>query len=184
MEGAIINAMHESRWANWMWAVKSYNASNNTIMFGNGGFQESRGALHDKGGDWFVENVYEEFDSPNEFFWEKATQKLFFYHVKISKPLSSAALASLARLDDALACVVSSQRRRHDCGAWLARTLSLAERHWPSTSVCDVRSSAASQLVQLELVSLAPDRQRHHPGPDVDRDPVYVHGPPRGALGW
>lgn len=52
MKGAIVNAMHESRWANWMWDVETYNPANNSIQFGRGGFQESRGSLHDSGGDW------------------------------------------------------------------------------------------------------------------------------------
>ena len=63
MEGAIINAMHDSRWANWMWEVSKYNTTDNSITFGKGGFQESRGTDNGGGGDWFVENVYEEWDS-------------------------------------------------------------------------------------------------------------------------
>ena len=55
---------------------RRYNASTNEITFGQGGFQESRGSLHGAGGDWFIENVFEEFDSPNEFFWDRAQQKL------------------------------------------------------------------------------------------------------------
>ena len=32
MKGAIVNAMHESRWANWMWDVETYNPANNSIQ--------------------------------------------------------------------------------------------------------------------------------------------------------
>ena len=78
MEGAIINAFHEARWANWMWEVEAYNASTNAVTFGRGGFQESRGALHNAAGDWFIENVFEEFDSPNEYFWDRSEQKLYY----------------------------------------------------------------------------------------------------------
>ena len=80
MDGAIVNAMHEARWANWMWDVAAYNASTNEITFGRGGFQESRGSLHNAGGDWFIENVFEEFDSPNEFYYNKTQKKLYFYY--------------------------------------------------------------------------------------------------------
>lgn len=56
MDNAIINAMHEGRWANWMWDVETYNASTNAITFGRGGFQDSRGSLTGAAGDWFIEN--------------------------------------------------------------------------------------------------------------------------------
>ena len=89
-KGAIVNAMHESRWANWMWDVNSYDSNTNSITFGKGGFQESRGSLHNSGGDWFIENVFEEFDSVNEFFWERATQKLYYYHNGTGTPPATA----------------------------------------------------------------------------------------------
>lgn len=63
MDGAIVNAMHDERWANWMWEVSNYNKTDNSITFGLGGFQESRGTGSGIGGDWFVENVFEEWDS-------------------------------------------------------------------------------------------------------------------------
>ena len=59
MEGAIVNVMHEARWANWMWEVQTYDPDTGAMTFGKGGFQESRGSLRDSGGDWFVENVFE-----------------------------------------------------------------------------------------------------------------------------
>jgi len=90
MEGAVVNAMHESRWSNWMWEVASYSQSNNSITFGEGGFQEGRGSAENSGGDWFIENVFEEFDSPNEFFWDKAVQKLYFYFNGTGAPPSNA----------------------------------------------------------------------------------------------
>jgi hypothetical protein len=89
MDGAIVNAMHEARWANWMWEVEKYDQTTDAITFGKGGFQESRGSLHNSAGDWFVENVFEEFDSPNEFFWDKGSQKLYYYHNATGAPGSS-----------------------------------------------------------------------------------------------
>ncbi|CAE8637965.1 unnamed protein product [Polarella glacialis] len=46
-------------------------------IFGIGGFQGADG--HDEGAEWFVENVLEELDSPNEFFHDEARNKLYFY---------------------------------------------------------------------------------------------------------
>jgi arylsulfatase A-like enzyme len=89
-KGAIVNVMHPGRWANWMWEVEAI-AENNSITFGRGGFQESRGNLGTRGGgDWFIENVWEEFDSVNEFFWDKSEQKLFFFYNGTGPPPASA----------------------------------------------------------------------------------------------
>ena len=41
-----------------MFKVGSYDAAANNFTFGYGGFQGARG--NDKGGDFFVENVFEE----------------------------------------------------------------------------------------------------------------------------
>jgi hypothetical protein len=74
-----------------MWEVDAYNQSTNSIDFGRGGFQDSRGSLYGRGGDWFVENVFEEFDSPNEFFWDKPTQQLYYFHNGTGPPPASSA---------------------------------------------------------------------------------------------
>jgi hypothetical protein len=38
-------------------------------MFSRGGFQEARGS--DSGGPFYVSNIFEELDSPNEWFVDK-----------------------------------------------------------------------------------------------------------------
>jgi hypothetical protein len=57
-----------------MFKVLDYNAKTNNFTFGRGGFQGARGG-NDKneptsggGGDFFIENVYEELDYSGEFF--------------------------------------------------------------------------------------------------------------------
>lgn len=91
MEDAVVFVNHPARWSNYMFSVKAYNRSTGEIVFDKGGFQGSRGVgmikaqparglqAH-RGGDWFVENVREEWDYPNEFFWDKHAQKLYYYH--------------------------------------------------------------------------------------------------------
>jgi hypothetical protein len=44
-----------------------------------GGFQGARGS--DKGAEWFIENVMEELDAENEFFFDKETSELYLYYV-------------------------------------------------------------------------------------------------------
>ncbi len=43
--------------------------------FGYGGFQGARG--ENTGGDFFIENVFEELDNPGEFFHDEATGNLY-----------------------------------------------------------------------------------------------------------
>eukprot|EP01052_Picozoa_sp_SAG31_P002050 SAG31_NODE_69_length_28130_cov_15.318219_3_plen_139_part_00 len=60
VEGAVIQSWHDDRWANWMWEVASYDASTHQFTFGRGGFQEARGSGTGNGGDWLIENIFEE----------------------------------------------------------------------------------------------------------------------------
>ena len=48
------------------------------FTFGKGGNQGARG--NDEGGDFHVENVFEELDFANEFFFDKAAKKLYLVH--------------------------------------------------------------------------------------------------------
>jgi hypothetical protein len=45
-------------------------------MFGRGGFQEARG--WSTGGPFYIANIFEELDSPNERFFDKDTRTLYF----------------------------------------------------------------------------------------------------------
>ena len=59
-----------------MFKFGDFDAANNTIVFGEGGFQGARGS--NTGGDFFVENIMEELDAPGEFFFRDG--KLFYFH--------------------------------------------------------------------------------------------------------
>jgi len=74
----IINVWRPARWANWMFGVGHYDAAQGNFTFGAGGNQGARG--NDKGGDFFVENVFEELDNPGEFFFDKATGELYLFY--------------------------------------------------------------------------------------------------------
>ena len=80
VDGMIINVWRPARWANWMFEMGTghYNVGTSNFTFGRGGFQGARG--NNEGGDWFVENVFEEFDYPNEFFFDTQASKVYFYH--------------------------------------------------------------------------------------------------------
>mmetsp|Transcript_11415 Transcript_11415/g.33840 ORF Transcript_11415/g.33840 Transcript_11415/m.33840 type:complete len:781 (-) Transcript_11415:85-2427(-) len=74
----IMNVWRPGRWANWMFEVAHYDAATNNFTFGRGGNQGARG--ENTGGDFFVENVFEELDSPGEFFFNATTGDLFLFY--------------------------------------------------------------------------------------------------------
>ena len=71
-----VMAWRAAHWANWAFETESINASTGRISFGKGGFQGARGG---PGSDWFVQNVYEELDDPNEFYFDKQTKVLYVF---------------------------------------------------------------------------------------------------------
>jgi hypothetical protein len=86
VDDMIVNVWRPARWANWMFEVKDYNASSQNFTFGKGGFQGARG--ENTGGDFFVENVLEELDSPGEFYFDKKLKKLYLYYNGTGSPPS------------------------------------------------------------------------------------------------
>jgi hypothetical protein len=71
-----VHTFHGSFWGGWIFEIASSSSTNNTIMFTRGGFQEARGT--GKGGPFYVSNIFEELDSPNEWFVDKNTRTLYF----------------------------------------------------------------------------------------------------------
>ncbi|CAF1092306.1 unnamed protein product, partial [Adineta ricciae] len=71
-----VHAFHGGYWGSWVFEIESINRTENTIMFGRGGFQEARGM--DSGGAYYVSNILEELDSPNEWYLDKNTRTLYF----------------------------------------------------------------------------------------------------------
>ena len=55
--------------------IDQWDATSKTIGFGKGGFQGARG--NNVGAEWYVENVFEELDNPNEYFFDEEAQKLY-----------------------------------------------------------------------------------------------------------
>eukprot|EP00696_Hemimastix_kukwesjijk_P008468 gnl/Hemi2/20698_TR6856_c0_g1_i1.p1 gnl/Hemi2/20698_TR6856_c0_g1~~gnl/Hemi2/20698_TR6856_c0_g1_i1.p1 ORF type:complete len:814 (+),score=271.94 gnl/Hemi2/20698_TR6856_c0_g1_i1:155-2596(+) len=74
---AIVHAFHGGHWGGWQFEVTGRNDATNTLTFGRGGFQEARGAS--TGAEWYVENVYEETDSANEWFLDAASKQLYYF---------------------------------------------------------------------------------------------------------
>jgi hypothetical protein len=71
-----VHAFHGKYWGIWVFEIASVNVTENTIMFGRGGFQEGRGRKY--GGEYYIANIFEELDSPNEWFLDKDSRTLYF----------------------------------------------------------------------------------------------------------
>ena len=78
-----------ARWSNWMFETGSVDQSNFT--FGKGGNQGARG--NNQGGDFFVENIFEELDFPGEFFHDTRQGKLYLWHNGTGAPPTTAIIA-------------------------------------------------------------------------------------------
>jgi hypothetical protein len=71
-----VHVFHADYWGSWVFEIASSNSTENTIVFDRGGFQEARGSHG--GGAFYVANIFEELDSPNEWFLDKDTRTLYF----------------------------------------------------------------------------------------------------------
>lgn len=83
---ALFFVWRPARWANWMFEVADYDKASNNFTFGRGGFQGARG--NNNGGDYFIENVFEEWDYPGEFFYNRSTGDLFLAYNGTGAPPS------------------------------------------------------------------------------------------------
>ena len=77
--GAVVQTWRPGHWASWMYTVAdmSWDGTTANFTFSAGAFQGSRGA--DAGEDTYIENVFEELDAPDEFFFDETTQSLYVY---------------------------------------------------------------------------------------------------------
>jgi len=89
---AIVNVWRPGRWANWMFELSHYDSTTNNFTFGYGGFQGARG--ESKGGDFFIENVFEELDHPGEFFFDRKTSNLYLFYNGTGAPPTTASVVA------------------------------------------------------------------------------------------
>ena len=74
--GGFFHAMHPSLWGDFTWRITGKYAQNQVALAG--GWQNNRGgAMHRT--IRFVENIFEELDSPGEWFLNNKTHTLYFY---------------------------------------------------------------------------------------------------------
>ena len=76
-ETGVVHAFHSGHWGNWQFAIDGRDNSTQEITWTLGGFQEARGCA--TGAEWYVENIFEELDSPGEWYFDDLDNKLYFY---------------------------------------------------------------------------------------------------------
>ena len=76
-ETGVVHALQCGHWGGWQFAVHGRDDSKRRITWSWGGFQEARGCA--RGAEWYVENIFEELDSPGEWYFDDLSETLYFY---------------------------------------------------------------------------------------------------------
>ena len=76
-ETGVVHAFHGLHWANWQFQLSGRDSAKRELMFAFGGWQEARG--WDVGAEWYVENIFEELDSPGEWFYNASSKMLYLF---------------------------------------------------------------------------------------------------------
>ena len=92
----VLTYWRPGHWFSIMYNMSGPIDSNGDVKFGTGGFQGAEG--HSKGAEWFVENVIEELDAPNEFYFDKTSKELYLYYNGTGTPPSTVEVPQLAEL--------------------------------------------------------------------------------------
>lgn len=73
----VVHAFHSKHWGNFQYILDERDQQNHQLKWTYGGFQDRSGdAL---GAEWYVENIFEELNSPGEWFYDKVEKKLYLY---------------------------------------------------------------------------------------------------------
>lgn len=82
-ETGIIHAFQSHNWGNMQYRIKAIERENNKILLGEGGWQLQRkygiGGTGAKSSWFYIENIFEELDSPGEWFLDSETHQLYYY---------------------------------------------------------------------------------------------------------
>ena len=77
-KGAVVQTWRPGHWASWMFEVGDYDSQTGNFTFSKGGFQGARGK--NKGDEFYIENVMEELDSPDEWFYDEDSKILYLWY--------------------------------------------------------------------------------------------------------
>eukprot|EP00111_Clytia_hemisphaerica_P003098 TCONS_00008789-protein len=71
----IVHAFQNLHWENWIYKLDNRDEESRTFTWTWGGFQGGRGSK--SGGEWYVENIFEELDVANEWYFNESQKILY-----------------------------------------------------------------------------------------------------------
>ena len=95
---SILNAFRTGHWFTYAFLIDKYDPANRTLGWTYGGFQGGEG--NQKAEEWNVENVFEELDAPNEWFFDEASSNLYYFHNGTGAPPPSLTFAATGPLTE------------------------------------------------------------------------------------
>lgn len=81
---AVVHFWHPAHWASLMGRVDHQNTTKHTLAWSYGGFQSARGVSDGK--EWFLQNLPEELDYHNEYWYDHRTGMLYYAYNASSLP--------------------------------------------------------------------------------------------------
>ena len=75
-KGGIVQVWRPKHWDSWMFEIGKYDGNKQNISFSKGGFQDGTGSP--TGDAYYVENIMEELDYENEWFYNESTRTLYY----------------------------------------------------------------------------------------------------------
>ena len=78
INGGIISTWRPAHWASWFFEIGGYDSDGMVMNFSRGGFQGARGA--NTGAEFYIENIFEELDYENEWYYDMDTMTLYYYN--------------------------------------------------------------------------------------------------------
>jgi hypothetical protein len=84
-EEAVIHIFPKENWNALQFRIKAIDYDRRVILLGEGGFQQHErwaarpGTMLDRTSRFYIENVFEELDSPGEWYFDRDEQRLYFY---------------------------------------------------------------------------------------------------------
>ena len=91
-----VHTFHCQHWSNWIFQLGGRDESRRQLTFAYGGWQIGIGC--DMGAEWFVENIMEELDAPEEWYFDDLDSTLYYFPNGSSSPPASGVATAVKTL--------------------------------------------------------------------------------------
>lgn len=110
-----MNAFRDGHWFSYVFLVDQYDPATNSMGWTVGGFQGGEGSS--SAAEWNVENVFEELDYPREWYFDTATNDLYYFHNDTAGTSPPDDLAFSGTHLEQLITIIGAGSARSDTGA-------------------------------------------------------------------